>query len=145
MDQIAEYENAAHDYVQDGVRLLELRKKDVFSVQTAKFKRKTEVAEFQQNNNFVCSNSTWKDQTLTATFRPPLMHVHLLTRPGKEKGHRNLFQRPFFCMAGHTGQSSQLFPVAPGRNDQFLATIDIVDNTRGALVQMKKSGVVEAK
>ena len=30
-DQSAEYENAAHDYVQDGVRLLEARKKGVFS------------------------------------------------------------------------------------------------------------------
>jgi hypothetical protein len=26
-------------------------------------------------------------------------------------------------MAGHTGQSSQLFPVALGRNAQFLATV----------------------
>jgi hypothetical protein len=26
-------------------------------------------------------------------------------------------------VAGHTGQSSQLFPVAPGRNAQFLATV----------------------
>jgi hypothetical protein len=29
-DQIAEYENAAHDYVQDGVRLLELAKRRIF-------------------------------------------------------------------------------------------------------------------
>jgi hypothetical protein len=28
-DQIAEYENAAHDYVQDGVRLLELAKRRI--------------------------------------------------------------------------------------------------------------------
>ena len=28
-------------------------------------------------------------------------------------------------VAGHTGQSSQLFPVATGRNAQFLATIQI--------------------
>ncbi len=26
-------------------------------------------------------------------------------------------------MAGHTGQSSQLFPVTPGRNAEFLATV----------------------
>jgi hypothetical protein len=26
-------------------------------------------------------------------------------------------------MAGHTGQSSQLFPVTTGRNAQFLATV----------------------
>jgi hypothetical protein len=34
-------------------------------------------------------------------------------------------------MAGHTGQSSQLFPVATGRNAQFLATI-----TRNTLVRL---------
>ena len=28
-------------------------------------------------------------------------------------------------LAGHTGQSSQLFPVTPRRNAQFLATIEI--------------------
>ena len=28
-------------------------------------------------------------------------------------------------MAGHTGQSSQLFPLATDRNAQFLATIEI--------------------
>jgi len=28
-------------------------------------------------------------------------------------------------MAGHTGQSSQLFPVTTGRDAQFLATIQI--------------------
>lgn len=33
-------------------------------------------------------------------------------------------------MAEHTGQSSQLFPVAPGRNAQFLATV-----ARGGLVR----------
>jgi hypothetical protein len=27
------------------------------------------------------------------------------------------------CLAGHTGQSSQLFPVALGRNAHFLATV----------------------
>src|SRR5829696_9519435 len=46
-DQIAEYENAAHDYVQDGVRLLELAKKAYFSIQTARFKRKTKIAQFR--------------------------------------------------------------------------------------------------
>ena len=60
-DQIAEYENAALVYVQDGVRLLETRKKGVF---TAKFKRKRKLL------NFVCSNSTWKDQILTANLSP---------------------------------------------------------------------------
>ena len=47
MDQIAEYENAAHDYVQDGVRLLELAKKAYFIFKQQKFKRKAEIAEFR--------------------------------------------------------------------------------------------------
>lgn len=46
-DQITEYQEAAHDYVQDGIRLLELSKKGLFSVQTARFKRKAQVAEFR--------------------------------------------------------------------------------------------------
>ena len=64
-DQIAEYENAAHDYVQDGVRLLELAKKAYFL-----FKQQNS-SEKRKLLNFVCSNSTWKDQTLTATLRQP--------------------------------------------------------------------------
>ncbi|HLM23878.1 MAG TPA: hypothetical protein VK274_02425 [Pyrinomonadaceae bacterium] len=64
-DQIAEFENAAHDYVHDGVRLLELAKKAylLFKQQSPSEKRKL--------LNFVCSNSVWKDQTLTVTFRQP--------------------------------------------------------------------------
>jgi hypothetical protein len=42
-DQIAEYHVAAHDYLQDGIRLLELSKKGLFPVQTAKSKRKAKV------------------------------------------------------------------------------------------------------
>ena len=64
-DQIAEYENAAQDYVQDGVRLLELAKKAYFL-----FKQQNS-SEKRKLLNFVCSNSTWKDKTLTATFRQP--------------------------------------------------------------------------
>ena len=64
-DQIAEYENAAQDYVQDGVRLLELAKKAYFL-----FKQQNS-SEKRKLLNFVCSNSTWKDQTLTATLRQP--------------------------------------------------------------------------
>ena len=51
-DQIAEYENAAHDYVQDGVRLLELAKKAYFL-----FKQQNS-SEKRKLLNFVCSNST---------------------------------------------------------------------------------------
>ena len=46
-DQITEYQEAANDYVQDGIRLLELSKKGLFSVQTARFKRKAKVAQFR--------------------------------------------------------------------------------------------------
>jgi hypothetical protein len=45
-DPVAEYQDAAHDYVQDGIRLLELSK-NLFFVQRAKFKRKAEVAQFR--------------------------------------------------------------------------------------------------
>jgi hypothetical protein len=64
-DQITEYQEAANDYVQDGIRLLELSKKDLFSIQTARFKRKAEVAQFR------VFELNMKDHTLTATFRRP--------------------------------------------------------------------------
>jgi hypothetical protein len=64
-DQIADYENAAHDYVHDGVRLLELAKKAYFLFKQQKFNGKAEIAEFR------VFELTWKDQTLTATFRQP--------------------------------------------------------------------------
>jgi transposase len=64
-DQIAEYQDAAHDHLQDGIRLLELSKKAYFL-----FKQQS-PSEKRKLLNFVCSNSTWKDQTLTATFRQP--------------------------------------------------------------------------
>jgi hypothetical protein len=51
--------------VQDGVRLLELAKKAYFL-----FKQQNS-SEKRKLLNFVCSNSTWKDQTLTATLRQP--------------------------------------------------------------------------
>jgi hypothetical protein len=49
-DQIAEYENAAHDYVHDGVRLLELAKRHVFC-SNSKLQAKNANC-----SNFVCSN-----------------------------------------------------------------------------------------
>jgi hypothetical protein len=51
-------------------------------------------------------------------------------------------------MAGHTGQSSQLFPVADARNAQFLATVARstlvrqVDLTLGARNQQPDSAPV---
>jgi hypothetical protein len=64
-DQITEYQEAAHDYVQDGIRLLELSKKAYFLC------KQQDSSEKRKLLNFVCSNSIWKDHTLTATFRQP--------------------------------------------------------------------------
>jgi site-specific DNA recombinase len=64
-DQIAEHEDANHDYFKDGVRLLELSKKAYFL-----FKKQNQ-SEKRKLLDFACSNSTWKDRTLTATFRQP--------------------------------------------------------------------------
>jgi hypothetical protein len=47
------------------VRLLELAQKAYFLFE------KQNPAEKRRLLDFVCSNSTWKDQTLTATFRQP--------------------------------------------------------------------------
>lgn len=64
-DQIAEHQDSNHNYFQDGVRLLELSKKAYFLFE------KQNPTEKRRLLDFVCSNSTWKDQTLTATFRQP--------------------------------------------------------------------------
>jgi hypothetical protein len=42
-------------------------------------------------------------------------------------------------LAGHTGQSSQLFPVATGRNAQFLATV-----AKGVLVRQVEAARISA-
>jgi len=65
VEQIAQYEGANQEYFKDGVRLLELSKKPYFL-----FKRQN-PHEKRRLLNFVCSNSTWKDRTLNATFRQP--------------------------------------------------------------------------
>jgi len=64
-EQIADFERANHDYFEDGVRLLELSKKAYFLF------KKQNPHEKRRLLNFVCSNSTWKDRSLTATFRQP--------------------------------------------------------------------------
>jgi hypothetical protein len=51
--------------VHDGVRLLELAKKAYFLFKQQTPSKKSKLL------NFVCSNSVWKEQTLTATFRQP--------------------------------------------------------------------------
>ena len=50
-DQITEYQEAAHDYVQDGIRLLELSKKAYFLY------KQQDSSEKRKLLNFVCSNS----------------------------------------------------------------------------------------
>ncbi|MGH9907490.1 MAG: recombinase family protein, partial [Pyrinomonadaceae bacterium] len=64
-EQIADHQGANHNYFQDGVRLLELSKKAYFLFE------KQNPTERRRLLDFVCSNSTWKDKTLTATFRQP--------------------------------------------------------------------------
>jgi hypothetical protein len=77
-DQITEYQEAAHDYVQDGIRLLEFSKKAHFLY------KQQDSSEKQKLLNFVCSNSIWKDHTLTMTFRQPFdllaKYEHHLTK-----------------------------------------------------------------
>lgn len=65
VEQIAQHEAANHDYIEDGERLLELSKKAYFLF------KKQNPHEKRRLLNFVCSNSTWKDRSLTATFRQP--------------------------------------------------------------------------
>ncbi len=64
-DQITEYQEAAHDYVQDGICLLELSKNAYFLY------KQQDSSEKRKLLNFVCSNSVWKGHTVTATFRQP--------------------------------------------------------------------------
>jgi hypothetical protein len=101
--EIAEYENAAHDYVQDGVRLLELAKKAYFL-----FKQQNS-SEKRKLLNFVCSNSIWKHQTLTATFRQPLIFLHLQTRLGKEKRPPETLPATLVRVAGHRDNLRNFF------------------------------------
>ncbi len=65
VEQIAQYEDPNQEYFKDGVRLLELSKKAYFLF------KKQNSHEKRRLLNFVCSNSTWKDRSLTATFRQP--------------------------------------------------------------------------
>jgi hypothetical protein len=73
--------------------------------------------------NFVCSNSTWNDQTLTATFRQLFDYLQLRTQLGKEKRPPELLPAAFHqIMAPHSGQSSQLVVGTRDSNAQFLPT-----------------------
>ena len=115
-DQIAEYENAAHDYVQDGVRLLELAKKAYFL-----FKQQNS-SEKRKLLNFVCSNSTWKDQTLTATFRQPFDLLALTnTTWQRKKATGTSSSDP--CPEWRRGQDSNLHSLSAGGFQDRCTTI----------------------
>ena len=115
-EQIAEYENAAHDYVQDGVRLLELAKKAYFL-----FKQQNS-SEKRKLLNFVCSNSTWKDQTLTATFRQPFDLLALTnTTWQRKKATGNSSSDP--CPEWRRGQDSNLHSLSAGGFQDRCTTI----------------------
>jgi hypothetical protein len=46
--------------------------------------------------NFVCSNSIWKDHTLTATFRQPFDLLAITNTTWQRKGRRNVLPAAFF-------------------------------------------------
>jgi len=73
-EEIANVERANHDYFEDGVRLLELSKRAYFL-----FFKKRNPNEKRRLLNFVCSNSTWKDRSLNATFRVFLVTSEVLS------------------------------------------------------------------
>jgi site-specific DNA recombinase len=60
-----EHQGANQTYMDEGIQLLEL------AGRTLELFRKQEPREKRRRLNFVVSNSTWKDGSLTATFRQP--------------------------------------------------------------------------
>lgn len=73
-EQIARHEKAEHNYLNEGIRLLELsqRASELFDSQPAEEKAKL--------LKYVCSNSTWKDGCLTIHFRKPFDTIALMER-----------------------------------------------------------------
>ena len=86
-NQIVQYEEAAHDYVRDGIRLLELSKRLFLSKQQ-------DSSEKRKLLNFVCSNLTWKDHTRTATFRQPFDLLAITNTTWQQKGRRSRLLEP---------------------------------------------------
>ena len=81
--EMNEHRDANNNYLDDGIRLLELSKKahELFKNQDSIEKRRL--------LNFVCSNSTWKDGALTATLRQPfdlLAHTNTVWQTKKRSG-----------------------------------------------------------
>jgi hypothetical protein len=96
-DQITEYQEAAHDYVQDGIRLLELSKKPIFCI-NSKIQAKSES----------CSISCVRTQhgRITLSLRRlanRLIYLQLRIRLGKEKRPPEPIQRPSSYLAPQVG------------------------------------------
>src|SRR6266704_1869701 len=81
-------EDANQEYLKDGVRLLELSKKAYFLF------KKQKPHEKRRLLNFVCSNSTWKDRTLTATFRQPFDILAVTNTAWQSGRRRSHLRRP---------------------------------------------------
>jgi len=97
-EQIAEHEAANHDYVQDGVRLLELSKKAYFLF------KKQNPHEKRRLLDFVCSNSTWKNGSLTATLRQPFDILAVMNTVGKSRRPLERLPATFF-QSGSAGRT----------------------------------------
>jgi site-specific DNA recombinase len=65
LDRIREHQAANQTYLEDGVQLLELARR------THELFTRQEPSEKRRLLNFVLSNCTWKDKTLTADYRQP--------------------------------------------------------------------------
>ena len=105
-EQIAQYEDANQEYFKDGVRLLELSRKAYFLF------KKQNPHEKRRLLNFVCSNSTWRDRTLTATFRQPfdiLAVTNTAWQRQKAAGDTSSDLRFLSGSAGRTRTRSTLF------------------------------------
>gem|GEM_PF-751254 len=63
--KIVNHQNANRSFLDDGVRILELSQRAVSIYE------KQEMREKRKLLNFMCSNSTWKDGTLTPKYRKP--------------------------------------------------------------------------
>jgi len=98
MDQGSEHQSTNHDYVDDGVRLLELAKKAYFLF------KKQNPNEKRRLLDFVCSNSTWKHGTLTGNSANPLIFWPLRIPSGKTKRPPEVIPATF-VQSGSAGRS----------------------------------------
>ena len=108
MDQKTEHQSANHNYVDDGVRLLELAKKAYFLF------KKQNPSEKRRLLDFVCSNSTWKDRTLTATFRQPFDILAVTNTAWQERRPLELLPATF-VQSGSAGKTRTYNPPVNSR------------------------------